>query len=282
MALRRELIPLGLALLLLGGVGAMAVQARAGRIAHDAAAPPSGIDAIEAEAGEPGADSGSAEVAATGEPVISHPAPEGRVDPADLGALPLREAALPVPTRDVAEIRQAIRTRGRGTYLGEMLAEEDSVLSRWPDRTVAALRVWVQPRADVPHWNAEYPALVRDVFPEWSAAGFPMRFLHVLDSASADLHVTFTTSFPGRRIGVTRRYRDRSGWIVAASVVIGTESPDGRAFPPALITAIARHEVGHALGLGHTTDRGAVMFPESYTTVITATDRATLDRKSVV
>lgn len=274
MRVRAELIPLGLALALVAAVGGLAVQARQDRADREAAAHLARIS-LAAEAQSP-ADPAGGRAAAAFPPSAEQMAAIGTVHPGDLGALPLRIAALPAPTRDVAEIQRILRSRSRGTYIADMLVAEDSLLVRWPDRTVTALRVWVQPRADVPNWNSAYPQMVRDVFPEWSAAGFPLRFLHVVDSASADLHVRFTTSLGGRQIGTTRRYRDRHGWVVAADILLATESADGVRFSPAFITGIARHEVGHALGLGHARDSATVMFPESVTTTIAAADRATL------
>ena len=260
----REIVPLALVVTFLGAIGAMAMQA------HRDTPGPAAASAVE--------------LAGTNdEPAGVTTAPDrepdrmasGVVNPSDLGALPLREAALPAPTRDVAAIRRTIAARAAGTYIGDMLAE-DSLLVRWPDRTVAALRVWVQPHARVPNWNDRYPAMVRFAFNEWSAAGFPMRFLHVVDSTGADLHVTFTTALPGRQIGLTRRLRDRHGWIVGAEITIATQDEQGEAFREDLVAGIARHEVGHALGLGHASDPATVMFPESRTTTIGAGDRATL------
>lgn len=271
MQIRAELIPLGFALALVAAVGGLALQARQDRASREAAAHRPGLVAGGQTSAEP-----ATRRASTLSPALEQVAATGSVHPADLGAFPLRSAALPAPTRDVAEIQRILRSRSRGTYITDMLAAEDSLLVRWPDRTVTALRVWVQPRADVPNWNSAYPQMVRDVFPEWSAAGFPLRFLHVVDSASADLHVRFTTALGGRQIGTTRRYRDRHGWIVAADILLATESADGVRFSPAFITGIARHEVGHALGLGHARDSATVMFPESVTTTIAAADRATL------
>lgn len=267
MAVRGELVVLGFAVVLLGGVGAMAVEAR-----RDAPVAPTGTRdqpaaAIPAGAAAP-VDAGPSaprDLVVTGTRTLL-----------ELERVPLRSIALPAPQRDLSEIRRALDSHGRGTYIAEMLAQEDSMLVRWPDRTITALRVWVQPHADVPGWRDDYPQAVRDVFPEWSVAGFPLRFLHVIDSASADMHIRFASRLPGAQIGLTNRYRDQHGWIVAADIILATGDSSGIALPAALISAIARHEVGHALGLGHASDGGTLMFPESRTRTITATDRATL------
>lgn len=267
MAVRGERVVLGLALMLLGGVGAMALQARPDRPAsplvpaapgNDAA--PDGLAASPVEA-----------VSATRDVVVS-----GTHTLLELDRVPLRSIALPAPSRDVEAVRRSLAQDGAGTYIGEMLAADDSMLVRWPDRTLTALRVWVEPHADVPGWDDRYPQLVRDVFPEWSVAGFPIRFRHVLDPAVADMHIRFVSRLPGMQIGLTNRFRDAHGWIVAADIVLATADSSGTPLPPGLISGIARHEVGHALGLGHTADRASLMFPESRTTSITATDRATL------
>lgn len=263
----REIVPLTLAAALLAAVGVMALDVRRSKQERLAAVaqPPAALQSADPAAGASAGAAGG-----------SRPAAMAPAHPSDLGALPLRSAALPPPVRDRQAIHRELARRAGMTYIDDMLATEDSTLVRWPDRTVAALKVWVQPRASVPNWSDRYPGMVREVFAEWSAAGFPLRFLHVVDSAGADLHVRFTTALPGRQIGLTNRIRDRSGWIVGAEVTVATQDESGEPFPPSLVAGIARHEVGHALGLGHTRDQTALMYPESHTTTIGPMDRATL------
>lgn len=264
----RDLVPLTLAAVLVAGVGTMIVQTR--QEGGERAAAVQQGDAVPTTGAHEPLDVTPAE-----SPVLTDAVP-APADMVNLGALPLRESVLPAPERDLPAIRRALARGSAGTYIGDMLAQNDSQLLRWPDRTVTALRVWVQPRSDVPHWDRAYPQMVRDVFPEWSRAGFPLRFLHVVDSAEADVHIVFTTALAGRRIGSTQRLMDRNGWLVGGLVTLATQDSGGHAFPAALVQAIARHEVGHVLGLDHAGDPTAVMYPETRTLTIGAADRATL------
>ncbi|MFN2565447.1 MAG: matrixin family metalloprotease [Gemmatimonadaceae bacterium] len=179
---------------------------------------------------------------------------------------------------DRAEVRRRIDAAAAGTYIADMLAERDSLLTRWPDRTQEPVRVWVQrTSSEVPDWNPDLTRLAREAFDEWSAVGAPLRFMFVVDSTRADIRVNFADRFPGgNRLGVTTHTHDREGWIVGADIVIAVHDSGGTVLPPPVVAATARHEVGHALGLAHSRDRATIMYPESQTLSITGPDRATL------
>lgn len=183
------------------------------------------------------------------------------------------------PVRDAGAVRARIAAGSPGTYIHDLLAGQDSALFRWSDRTLETLRVWVQPRANHPNWRPEYVGRARGAFPEWAEAGFPVRFTFTLDSASADVRVVWTERFPahdGQRVGRADRMVDRDGWIRSANLIVATTDSTGRPIPPEWVGAIARHEAGHALGLGHTDDSTSIMFPTSRTPRIGDADRATL------
>ena len=185
----------------------------------------------------------------------------------------------PAPVRDLAAIQEKLREGAPGTYILEMLSQQGDTLARWPDHRNEPLRVWIQADASFPDWDPRYAVAAERAFEEWEAAGFPIRFDRVLDSASADIHIIFVHEMPAdeptRRIGVARRVRDRDGWLLRGEVMIATHRA-GRPLPAETVHGTARHEVGHILGLGHSPSPTDVMFPESRSTVISRVDRATL------
>jgi matrixin len=178
---------------------------------------------------------------------------------------------------DRAELKRRIEAGAAGTYIGDMLADRDSLLTRWPERTIEPIRVWVQRTSTVPDWNPELTRVARTAFDDWTAVGPPVRFMFIVDSTHADVRVNFADRLSdGNRLGVTTHTHDSNGWIVGAEIVIAVHDSGGAVLPQPLLAAIARHEVGHALGLAHSRDRATIMYPESQTFSITGPDRATL------
>lgn len=178
--------------------------------------------------------------------------------------------------RDLVEIRSKLVAGANGTYIGDMLALQDSVVYRWPERRVNGIRVWVDTPRGMNGWSDGFADMARRVFNEWGSAGSSVRFEFIVDSVSSDIRVHWVPSFGSRQIGSATRLVDQSNWIVGADLQIAIRDSTGRAFSPVELTGIVRHEVGHALGLGHSRDRRTLMFPEETMYDIAPADQATL------
>lgn len=224
-------------------------------------------------------------VVAQGEPDSgAPPVPFPRVSSRPIGgtrdiAMGLESSANPAPIVDTADVRARLAAAENGTYLLPMLADGDWYLSRWPDRRADGLRVWVRTSSNLEGWTPAYAQMARDVFDQWGSSRSPLRFVYVLDSASAEVTVTWIDRFPaeaGLQIGNTTRIRDRYGWMVAASIQVAMHDPHGRVFTPSELIGIVRHEAGHALGLGHSPDTTSMMYPEERVHDITDKDMQTL------
>ena len=175
-----------------------------------------------------------------------------------------------------AATRRQIRERGFGTYLDELLAAQDSALARWPGGA-SAIRVWVQPASSVAGWTPHHPQLGRDAFLAWQQAGLPLRFTFVGDSASADVQLVWAERvLPAPRIGSTHRLNDERGWIVSGVITVATHGSDATPLGESAVRTTALHEVGHLIGLNHTTDSTSIMAAElNDTHLLSASDKAT-------
>jgi hypothetical protein len=195
------------------------------------------------------------------------------------GSVELSPSDEPAPKRDNAAIRAQIQENEGGTYMFDILQQQNQLLMRWPDRRANPLRVWIERDVNLSDWNAQYPVVAEHAFDEWRAAGFPVQFDVVPSRVATDIQIRWISQFPesdGWRIGATNKTRDQNGWLVTAEIVIALHDRQGRPLSPEIIAGIARHEVGHALGLGHSSNTADVMFPQSTTPTISDADRATL------
>ncbi len=180
-------------------------------------------------------------------------------------------------TLGAVSVRRRLQLAGAGTYIGELLAQRDSALTRWPDRPAGRpLAVYVASGDALTGWRPEYVRQVAAAFAAWSRAGVPMRFRLVDDSARADVRVTWTDRFAEPISGRTVWSRDDRWWMIDASVTLALHHSDGAPLDADQVRAIALHEVGHLLGLDHTADPANVMAPRVRVRELSAADEATV------
>jgi hypothetical protein len=182
----------------------------------------------------------------------------------------------PRDERTRAQVRNRLRRSEAGTYIGEILRGRDSSLARWPDRKGVPLSVWVQPMSNVPDWTDAYVDEIRAAFGEWDAVELPVRFAFVDDSAHADIHVTWIDQFTQPISGRTKWARDDEWWITDADIVLAVHHHRGEVLDLDAMRAMALHEIGHLLGLDHTTDSACIMAPKVRVRELSAADVATV------
>jgi hypothetical protein len=160
-------------------------------------------------------------------------------------------------------------------YLAELLVVRDSVVRRWGDRTANPIRVWVQSDPQLSAWDDSYPEMARQALAEWGALGLPVRFTLASDSATAEIHVVFADRLGEDESGRTVWWSTTSGWISRARISLSTHASDGLPQTAKALRAVALHEFGHALGLGHTNDARNIMAPWVEVAELSDADRNT-------
>ncbi len=199
---------------------------------------------------------------------------ELRTDEGDL--VRVRRSTLPPPeTRDFIAIDRALAEGRDVTYVDEILAARGGNVARWVDRRNNPITVWIQRSPKVSDFWPEYPDLARDAFYTWSNAGIPVRFLFIDDSASAEVRVRWVESFPDAAAGKTYWARDVNWWILGADIELSLHSTAGEAYDRQAVHAIALHEVGHLIGLDHSSNRDNIMSPRVHALRLSSADLKT-------
>lgn len=186
----------------------------------------------------------------------------------------IHESTLPPPTHDYADIARKLADAKGSAYMDEILAQRGGNVARWVDRRDDPVRVWVQPRSAIKDWWPDFPERTRDAFYTWAAAGIPIRFLFIDDSAAAEVRVRWVDRF-AQAAGKTYWARDQNWWIVGADIELAVHHPSGRAYDGTNIRTIALHEVGHLVGLDHTANGDNIMSASVHVASLSAADLRT-------
>lgn len=174
-----------------------------------------------------------------------------------------------------AATARLLEEEGPGTYIDELLRVDGAPLTRWPARGDVPVTYWIQPGAGLEGYVPDNRRRVDDAFAAWGRTGIPLHFSAIADSARADIHVVWTPRFSEPISGKTRWIHDRRGWIRGARVTIALHRYTGEPLSGEALHAIALHEVGHSLGLDHTSDAANVMAPRVRVRDLSDADRAT-------
>jgi hypothetical protein len=185
--------------------------------------------------------------------------------------------AVATPVKDDrGEVLRRLKHGAHGTYINEILLERDSSLVRWADRHGVPLTVWVQPQSKVGDFSPAFVLEVRNAFEEWDSLHLPVRFSFIDDSSAAQVHVTWIDHFSQPISGRTRWARDDDWSITDANITLAVHHNSGDLLDDEAMRAMALHEIGHLLGLDHTSDSTSVMAPRVRVRQLSDADRATV------
>jgi hypothetical protein len=170
--------------------------------------------------------------------------------------------------------RRTLDAEGKATYLDSLLLSTDSVLRRWPvplGRPITVALVEGGPSTYAPRMSG----YVREAFNHWENLGLDLRFEFIADTLGADMVVKWISRFPIDRTGQTDLTWDQFGRVQRAVLTLAIADGRGRTLPSTALLSVAIHEVGHSLGLPHSSLATDVMFPEPRITELSIRDRHT-------
>jgi len=146
--------------------------------------------------------------------------------------------------------------------------------------------VWLDAKAqELGGWNTYGLRRLRLALDEWNSIRLPVRLVQASSVRESDIVVDIVASLPTvddsvarDQAGITNESYEPSGNILKARVLIAVATPIGLRYQLVAQQANLLHELGHAIGLPHGSETGAVMATRRSSYQLTGSD-ITLARK---
>ena len=107
--------------------------------------------------------------------------------------------------------------------------------------------------------GSDLAKIVKLAINDWEDALGGVKFKYVKDNDDADIKIDFKKG-KGKKVGKTVTFFDHLGFIDQVDISISKKSY-GYTLDKHTLEHVAKHEMGHALGLGHANFKGTLMSP---------------------